>query len=488
MSLPTEIGQASAPPLDVREAMWRLMVAWMFGAAWMFTTTSVALTKFAQCLGLPLFWYAVLGSLPLIGAFMALPTSYFIARYGRRKQIFLIAGMAYRSTWLLIALIPWGLPTPWWWPSLLGLSALGSLGAYIMSPAVLSWFADVIPARVRGRFFARWSQGGQIVGLLATLLVTHFLDAAEPGGSPALLRTLSIAFAIAALLGVADFLWLLPIPDVGHRPEPQITLARLFREPLADKAFRCYLAFNAIRVLSLGYLGQYVYLYLSEVLGMDSRATNLMVLVVPTLISLLAVGTWGRLVDRWGCKPVLIISAVCVVHGSVAWILVSPEAVWVGYCGVLVSVVAWTGVDTASFNLMLRMSSSHGGRRQGSSYLALNSVVIAVAGALSGLLGGAVATWLGKDWKATLLGVPLTYHGVLFVISGALRVAAIPWLFLLHEPGSGTPTAVVQHVLTSAQSRLVDAVRHPVATVRQLGRPLARRPERENGEGTTPNG
>jgi len=100
----------------------------------------------------------------------------------------------------------------------------------------------------------------------------------------------------------------------------------------------------------------------------------------------------------------------------------------------------------------------------------MNSVAIAVAGALSGVLGGAVAGWLGKDWHGALLGLPLTYHGVLFIISSALRVMALPWLFLLHEPGAHTPSAAVQYVLTAAQAKLQQAVRRPLDAMRQLGR------------------
>jgi len=469
------------PPLNVRDAMRRIMVAWMFGAAWMYTTRSVALTRFAKCLGLPLFWYGVLGAMPLIGALAALPSSYFVSRYGHRKRVFLIAGMIYRAVWVPIALIPWVLPNAWWWPALLVLRGLSSLGAFVMTPAVLSWFADVIPHRVRGRFFARWSQAGQIVGLLSTLVVTYFVDWAEPAGQVVLLRTLSVAFCAAALLGVIDFLWLLPIPDVAHRPDPRITLGKLFREPLADRNFRCYLAFNATRMLSIGYIGQYVYLYVSHELALSSQMTNVMVLVVPTLVALLAVGQWGKLIDRLGCKPVLIVGAICVVHGAAAWILITPETTWLGYAGVLVSVAAWAGVDTGSFNLMLRMSASHGGR-QGSAYLAVNSVVIAVAGAASGVLGGAVAGWLGEDWRGWLFGWPLTYHGVLFLISGALRIAALPWLFMLDEPGSSRPTAVVQYVLSAAQSKLLQPVLRPLNAARQLGRQARRNGEAANGK------
>jgi len=42
--------------------------------------------------------------------------------------------------------------------------------------AVLAWLADLIPGRVRGRYFARRLQIGQFVGLLATLIIGYALD------------------------------------------------------------------------------------------------------------------------------------------------------------------------------------------------------------------------------------------------------------------------------------------------------------------------
>ena len=337
---------------------------------------------------------------------------------------------------------------------LVALQALSSLGAYVMSPAVMSWFADVIPARIRGRFFSVWSQGGRIVGLVATLGVAELLDLAAPGGQAALTRTLSLLFAVSAVCGVVDFLWLVGIPDPEHRPDPRIRLWTLFRVPLADRSFRCFLAYNATLTLGIGFLGQYVYLYLGNVLGMDNRLINLLNMVMPTLTALVVIRGWGRLVDRLGCKPVLIVCTALVIHGAAAWILVTPEHPWVGYLAILVAVAAWTGIDTAGFNVMLRLGSSHGGKRQGSAYLAVNSVVVAVAGALSGLLGGSVATGLGEDWRGTFLGLPLTYHGVLFLISGVLRLAALPWLFGLHEPESHTAKDAVRYVLGRAATRL----------------------------------
>ena len=461
--------------------MWRIRVAWMFGAAWMHVTTGVALNLYAdQIMKMPLFWLGILGALPFIGAVTALPASYFIARYGRRKRLFMIAGISYRSLWIPIALIPWVLPYTWWWKALIALHALGSFGTYVMSPAVMSWFADVIPARIRGRFFATWSQGGAIVGLIAGQFVAHLLDRAM--SQEALTRTISIAFAVAAVMGVIDFLWIIPIPDVGHRANPQITLRELFREPLADRNFRCFLAFNAIRTLSIGYLSQFVWLYLRDELLVSKGTANLMWVVVPTLVSILVLRPWGRFVDRLGCKPTLILGAVLLLHGAGAWVLVRPEHPWGGYLAVLVAVAAWTGVEVASLNLMLRMSASHGGTRQGSAYWAVNSAVMALGGALSGVLGGAVASSLGDGWKGSFLGLPLTYHGVLFLISSGLRLLALPWLFLLHEPESQTPSEAVQYVLTTAGTRLRTALLSPLRTLRGLTRVAGNRRGQDHTE------
>jgi len=134
---------------------------------------------------------------------------------------------------------------------------------------------------------------------------------------------------------------------------------------------------------------------------------------------------------------------------------------------VLISVAAWSGVGTASFSLMLRMSASRAGRRQGTAFLAVNSVTMAVAGALSGVLGGSIAAYLGSSWHASLFGLPLTYHSVLFLISSSLRILALPWLFFLHEPGAHPPRAALKYVLASASAGVRRILRAPLSALRR---------------------
>ena len=454
---------------ELRHAMRNILIAWLFGAAWFFTTSGAPLTRFAKLLGLPPFGFGVLAALPFLGALMELPASFFIARYGHRKRLIIAAGMAYRALWIAIALIPWVLPAPWWWPALLVIRALSSLGGHVMRPAVLSWFADVIPGRIRGRFFSRWTQGGRLVGLAVTLVVGPVLDWAHGVSEAALCRTISVAFVVAAILGMIDFLWLLPIPDVEHRPERRISLRRLFGEPLRDKNFRHYLGFTMTLTLAMGYIGQFVYLYLFDVVGANHSQANIMLQAVPLVISILVVRPWGRLVDRLGCKPTLVIAGVLIIHGAAAWILVTPQHPWLGYPVVVVAVAAWPGVELANFNMLLAMSESQKGRRQGSAYVAVNSVAVAVAGTLSGLLGGAMAKALG-DWRGSLLGLTVTYHGVLFLISGGLRFLALLWLIGLKEPDAYPTRAAVRYVFANVYSNLQQALFAPARALLRVGR------------------
>ena len=466
---PPETEVAEAPTHDVRHAMWHVTTAWLFGAGWMYLTMGATLTRFAKLLGLPTFWFGVLAAMPYAGALMQLPSSFFIARFGHRKRMLMAFGIVSRVTWVLIALIPWVLPGAWWWPMLLMLRVCSSLSGHAMSPAVMSWFADLIPRRIRGRYFSRRNQLSRLVAVVATLVAGTVLDLAQQHGAEALLRTVSGLLALGGVLGIIDFLWLLPVPDVAHQPNRRQRFWSLFREPLADRDFRHYLGYTATMTLGIGFIGQFVWLYLFDVLHLGNRAANIMLAAVPLVVGYFSVRGWGHVLDRAGCKPTLLIAGLLVVPGAASWILVSPEHWWLGYCGVLMSIVGWAGVELANFNLMLGLGASRKGQRQGSAYLAVNSVVVSTAGVISGLLGGTVAKLL-EGWEGTILGLPVTYHGVLFLISGGFRLLGLLWLIGMQEPQAHTTRAAVAYIAVNIYSNVRQGLFMPVRRIMRMGR------------------
>lgn len=450
--------------------MWYVTTAWVFGAAWMYTTgVGAAPTRYGRLLGMSDFQFGLLAALLSASAALQLPASYFVERYGFRKSVLLVAGIIHRALWLAIALVPWLLPRAWWWPGLVLCMTASASFSNIATPGVLSWFADLIPERVRGRYFSRRAQIGQFVGLAMTLIVGEVLDLASPLGDEMLRRTISLLFAAAALSGVADFATLTRVPDTKHRADPSLSFWRLVAIPWRDRNFRWFVGFSATLNFGLIYVGQYIWLYVFDVVGMTNRQANLLLMIVPILLGLVSYPVWGRIVDRWGCKATLIVAGVLISHGAAAWIFVTPDTWWVGYSAALVAMAAWPGVDLASFSLLLRMGGSEDGRRQGSAYIAANSLVVAGAGLLSGLFGGAMANLFGR-WQGSLFGWPMTYHGLLFLISGALRLLSLAWLIGLKEPQAGSTLTAVRYIVGALYSNMQHAVYMPVRRLLRFGR------------------
>ena len=467
-----------APPTDaahllLRPVLRRVTIAWLFGSAWMYITSGAALTQYAKLLHVTPFGFGVLAALPFISAMVQLPTSYVIERYGHRRAIFLWTNIVHRSLWLGIGVLPWILPQSWWWAGLIGLMMLSSMLGHMAVPAWVSWMADLVPARLRGRYFSRRIQYGQGVGLVITLLVGMMLDWAQGKSADGhyLRNGISVALILAAFSGFADILFFFRVPDpcehqARHRESPKVILRRV----LGDRNFRFLLGYSATMTFATAFVGQFVWLYILDVAKMSNTMANLLLITIPLIIAMICYPLWGRVIDRFGSKPALLLAGLLVINGATAWIFVRPESWHWGYLFVMGSTVAWPAMDLAGFNLILRMSHSRGTLRAGSTTGAINSMVCAVAGTLSGLFAGAVAQWLGNDWQGSLFGWPLTYHGVLFIASAVLRAAALLWVLGLQESRNFATRDALRYIMADVFSNLQEVISMPSRGLAHLGR------------------
>jgi len=470
---------------SVRASLRLVTTAWVFGSVWMHITTGATMTRFARSLGMSEFGFGLLAAIPFAGAILQLPASYLLEKYGHRKRLFLVAGLIHRAMWLAIAAIPWVFPlTHGWWALLLVLSISTAL-ANFSGPAWLTWMADLVPPRIRGRYFSRRGQYGRLVGAVATVAIGWTLDAAT--GKDMLERALSIALAVAALCGMVDILFHKTVPPVERRREQHVSFRELVGRPLRDSDFRRFLGFNFTLTFAIGYVGQFIWLYLFDVVGMGNLQANVMLIAVPLIASMLTFPIWGRLVDRLGCRPVLVISGLLIVHGGASWVFVTQESWWMGYLAVLLATMSWPGVELANLNMLLRISQArddlHG--HHGSSFVAMHSLVVAVGGTCSGLFGGAVAQAL-EHWRGSILGWPLTYHGVLLLISAGLRAISLLWLIGMHEPRAYSTRSALRYLVTNIYSNVQQAALMPVRGIGRLGRLTYRLPLASKLKDTAP--
>jgi MFS family permease len=447
----------------LRNTLEIVTLSWVFGSVWQTTVTGVPLTRFASELHASPWQFGLLTAMPFLAALLSLPASLIIEHTGSRKLCFLGGVYLQRLLWFAIALWPlWvvsrhGLaqsPRAVFW--FLLLTFVMHAGNALGGPAWISWMADVVPGRIRGKFFSRRRQWGILPSLPAAIVAGWVLDHQASTSPMQALQWCAILFMWAAVFGLVDVHLFHYVPDVRKPPRRGIGLIRAMAKPLRDKRFLLFSGFTGVMTFALAFLTQFVALYVIERLGAGGSQSQMMLVVGPMLAQLLVLGAWGAAADRMGKRPVLIIAGLGLVPVGLGWMLVGPNCLWLGYLLMALGAALWTGVEVANLNLVMEMGGGGNSRNGaadtdgGSAYVATNTVLTNLAGCLGGLAAGAIAQGL-KDWSwQPAAGMKtFTNYDVLFALSGVLRLLAVAAVLpLLVEPGAKTVRETLQFLLS----------------------------------------
>lgn len=432
-------------PQPLRTSLRLITLAWVFGCVWYSTTTGEPLTVFTQKLGASNFQFGLLTALPFIASLLSLPGCLLVEWTGRRKTIFLWSFYIQRAMWFVIPLLPL------WLVSRSGITSAGSgLSAFLIlvfvmycagsvgGPAWLCWMADLVPARINGAYFSQRRQWGIAAAVPVAVFVGYLLDRCPAANGVAMLRWCALLFLGCAVCGLADIHLFQYVPDLSSKPQRGARLFQSLKEPLYDRRFLCCSCFVGTLTFAVNFLGQFATLYLLEEVGVTNLAAQMILVVAPMLGQLPLLGAWGQAADRMGKRPLLKLASLGLAPVGIGWCFVTPHRVWLAYLLSGLGAALWTGVEVANLNMVLEMSGRARRRTGGSSFAALNSVIINICGCLGGLCAGLIAQVL-RDWHWQPLSSckVFKFYDVLFVTSGALRVmSAVIFLPLLSEPAA----------------------------------------------------
>lgn len=458
-------------------------MAWFFGAIWLYATAGTPITNFARSLNASPFQFGVLAAMPFLASFLSLPGTLLIEATGKRKLIFLGFMYVQRLLWIPLGFLPlWIMKRdPAGQPLAIAMFLILLFATYaanaIGGPGWIGWMADIIPPRVRGSYFSRRRQWGLAFGIPAAWISGLVLDRYGLIGDPMTMMTwCAVIFCVAGVIGVLDILTFQWVPDIPTQPKSGSDLLSSWGEPLRNKNYLHFAGYVGTLVFAVGPIGQFITLYIVTQLGVGgngenggiNQITQMMLIVAPAIAQLLTLHIWGRAADRLGKRPIMIMAAIGLAPVGVGWAFVTADNIWLGYVLSALGGVLWSGIDIANFNMVIEFSGSaaKSGARGSTAYVAVNSLIINVAGCIGGFAWGAIAEWL-KDVNLLVPGFGrLTYFHVLFILSGVLRVLAVAvFLPKLHEPDASPTMDAVRYVTSNIYNNVHSAIMQPLRLI-----------------------
>jgi len=361
-------------------------------------------------------------------------------------------------------------------------------GGAVGGPAWVSWMADVVPDRLRGKYFSRRRQWGLVSAIPTAIFAGWLLDQrGAAGDTTAALRWCAILFMCAAVFGVTDIHLFRYLSDVPKPPRRGPGLLKALGAPMRNRQFLWFAGLVGTLTFAVAFMQQFTTLYLLDPgkVGVSNAMTQMMVLVVPMAAQLLMLPVWGTAVDRMGKKPVMALAGLGLVPVALGWCLLGPRHLWLGFLLSAAQMVLWTGVEIANFNLVLEMSGSADAPQGrvprtcgGSGYVAINSVIINLAGCLGGIAAGLIAQTLSAwDWAPAAGLKHFSFYDVLFALSAMLRLLAVAiFLPFIIEPAARPAAETLRFMTVNLRRHISAAAMQPLRLVgiRKPGEAYAR--------------
>ena len=428
-----------------------------FAAIFIALTTGPFLAGYALFLGANDFQLGLVAAFPFLAQAFQLPGALWVEKFQRRKKFNLWGSLLFRSIFLVFVFLPF---FPQSHQTKIGIFllflSLSSAIANLVAVAWLSWMSDLVPEERRGRYFGFRNTILGFITLGANFAGAKLIDyfKADSSGIGFYLpdfiykylkeNTTGFGFAFIFLLavfsaGVAAFF-------LTRQPEPKMvsfkeaSLTSTLKIPLSDKNFRSLIYFFIYWSFVTGISAPFWTPHMLRNLHLDFYLISLFS-IVAGVISLFMQPLWGKAIDKYGNKPVMIFNLFFIFFIPFLWLFVTPENIFPLWIDAVMGGIFWSGFTLASFNVVLALSPQKGRVYYLAAIAATNGLVLFLASAL----GGVIAQYL-SEFRFFFKGQNFVNFHILFVISGIGRIFGLLFLRKIFEPKSRPAREMIEEV------------------------------------------
>lgn len=242
--------------------------------------------------------------------------AYLIQRLQYRKKAMIVFVFVHRILWGATGVIPFIFPERWWIPVFMVLYMAAFIANTVSGVLWTSLISDMVPAKVRGRYFGIRNTILNALGAL-TLFVGGVILDRYPGGEGFLILFIISWIAISANVSL---FFLYPDPPFEHSSERQFKA--MIRKPLADSTFiRSTIFLAAWLFLQTLIVPLYSYAML-DVLHISYSVVSIMT-VAQTMVMMIGFYVWGNLNARFSNRTLLYWTLPLIAGSCLSWGLLS---------------------------------------------------------------------------------------------------------------------------------------------------------------------
>jgi len=417
----------AAPGRLLRRSLNAAVAEGAFAEIFAACATGAVITGWALYLGASAAVIGFLGALPLGAQVMSLPAAWFTNARSRKAVAIWAVGIS-RLTFLPLLALPTLDVEPGTKLHLfLAIVAISTVASVIGNSAWVAWMGDLVPDRLRGRFFGRRTIFLSIAGTLTSLGAAILLDRLAPIGWTG--AALSGLTAAAFLAGVVSVVLMLRQHEPPVAAAPDVSAWQALRLTLRDRRTRPFLgylfAWNAAVGISASFFAYHMLTNLQT--GFLVVAAHGVGVAVARIAS---ARFWGHAVDRIGAGPVVVFCSFGIAAVPLTWFFVTPDRLWPIALDAIFAAFLWSGHNIAAFDLTIGLAP----RASRPFYLAAFATAGGLGFGLASMLAGQLAALVPAHF--VLAGEAWTNLHVLFLLSAVGRLAAAGLSLRLHDPGA----------------------------------------------------